>query len=156
MDNKRQSMIHLALIGMLGVYGLVAFLVLAKSARPTHMPTLFAYALSAVAAFEIIVVIPFLRRMFYPPTRPPTSLDDRAPTCDAVSGALARLSSAQIVVWAMCESIAIYGVVLVSLSHDTRYYLGFGLASLVNLLWYRPSDELALGVARAAAHAAEG
>ncbi len=147
-------MIHLALVGSLGIYGLLAFQVLAKNAHSMHMPMLFAYALGAVAVIEIFVVIPFLRKMFYPPTRPAASLDDRALTGEAVTAALARLSVAQIIVWAMCESIAIYGVVLVELSGDARYYLGFGLASLLSLLWYRPSDELSLGVARAAAHGA--
>jgi len=155
MDDKRLSLIYLALVGTLGVYGLAAYQMLAKARRAADMPMVLAYALMAVAVVETILVIPLLRRMFLPPTREAASLDDRAPTGEAVTAALARLSVAQIITWAMCESIALYGFVLVVMSHDLRYYFGFAALSLLNFLIYRPSEALSLGVARAAAHEAD-
>ena len=52
--------------------------------------------------------------------------------------------------WALCESIAIYGLVLTFLSFQWKYFLGFAAVSLASFLIYRPRRELLVGAARAA------
>jgi F0F1-type ATP synthase membrane subunit c/vacuolar-type H+-ATPase subunit K len=145
------TIIYLALVSSLGIYGFLAFQVFAKQPGAGALEPIFAYALMGMGVM-VMLTIPFLRRMMMPPTREANSLSEALPPPGAaVSQAFARLFTASIITWALCESIAIFGLVLVVMSHDPRYYAGFAGVSLLNFIVYRPSGELLRSVARAAA-----
>ena len=44
-----------------------------------------------------------------------------------------------VILWALADGIAVMGLVLSLLSADQRYVMGFGLAALANLLYFRPN-----------------
>jgi len=138
--------IYLALIASLGLYGFVAYENASRMAPHALEPT-FLYALIGVAAMEMVGIV-FLRRMMLPPMQAARSLDDRvALEGVAASSAVGKYFTTSIISWALCESIAIYGLVLVFLSGDFRYYAPFAGVSLLNFLFYRPSiDDLQAAV----------
>jgi hypothetical protein len=109
------------------------------------------YTVIGLALFEAVVVLPMMRRQLLPPRRDASSIDDE-PSAEspAAKVALERLFAAQIVLWALCLSIAIFGLTLVALTHDTRYYLALALVSVACFVLNRPSLELTRSVVRAA------
>jgi hypothetical protein len=147
---QMQLMIYGALLVSQLVYGYLAFKVFAVQPGRGSMPDALPYVLIAVAASELLIAIPVLRKRLMPARRDAKAIDEPIPDSPAVGGVLGRLFVAQIVTWGMCESIAILGLVLVITSHDPRYYLGFAGASVVGFVVYRPSGELVRAVARAA------
>lgn len=65
-----------------------------------------------------------------------------APETDAerrAVGALARFRTHSIVVWALCEAIAIFGLVLSMTTGDARHVTSLGAASLVLFGYHVPS-----------------
>jgi hypothetical protein len=143
--------LYVALLLCVGIYGGVSY-VFAMQLGAGAMPPVFLYALVAVAA-ATTVVIPVVRARMLPPTRPPSSLAEAAitgPLGEAGGRAAGRYFTACIISWALCESIAIYGLVLVQLSHQLVHYFGFAAGALFNFALYRPSAEFLAGAARAA------
>lgn len=141
--------IYLALVLTLGVYGFVAYQNVTRASPHALDPTLL-YALIGVAVMEM-VGLPFLRRMLLPPMAPPRSLDDKVAIEGAVANtAFAKYFTTNMITWAICESIAMYGLVLVFMSGDVRYYGPFACVALLNFLVYRPSLDDLQAVVRAA------
>jgi F0F1-type ATP synthase membrane subunit c/vacuolar-type H+-ATPase subunit K len=140
-------MIYLALVATLGIYGVIAWMQTQRGEPVRPVEPMFLYALGGVALLQM-VMIPFLRRMLMPPLKAPTALsDDPSIDGEAAEGAIAKLFAANIISWALCESIAIFGLVLVFLSLDFHYYPPFAAAALLNFLFYRPSlDDLQAAV----------
>jgi F0F1-type ATP synthase membrane subunit c/vacuolar-type H+-ATPase subunit K len=146
--------LYFGLIAALGVYGLVVHAVATGQAADPAAAFPLLPALAAVAAMEVLVVLPLLRRRLLPVAREVRSLDEQAAPETLSPGAraaLARYQTAQVVTWAVCESVALYGVVLAVLTHRGVYYLGFAAAALVNFAIYRPRGEVVAAVARGAA-----
>jgi len=140
-------LIYLGLLAALGIYGLIAWQT-AQRGEPIHpVEPIFLYALCGVVVAEM-VAIRVLRRMLLPAMKAPTSLSDDPPIeSHAAEGAVAKLFTANIITWAMCESMAIYGLVLVFMSFDFRYFPPFAGVALLNFLFYRPSmDDLQAAV----------
>lgn len=141
------KILYFALVMSTCIYGAIAFVV---ARTPLRMEMVIAYALGG-CALMIMGIIPVLRSRVMPPTREAHSLDEKVPENDAVAAALQKYFTACILSWALCESIAIFGLVLSFLSGEPKYFVPFGALSLVNFAIYRPSREQLLSVARAAA-----
>ena len=45
-----------------------------------------------------------------------------------------------IVIWALAEAVAVFGLVLSLISGDPRYMGAFGAAALAQLIWFRPRE----------------
>jgi uncharacterized membrane protein YuzA (DUF378 family) len=144
-------MIYGALLMCIGMYGFIAYSVFAKQTGAGTLSPAMLYALVGVALVEMLIVIPLMRGKLLPPRKEATSLDEPALSDGNFSAAIGQLYVAQIVTWALCESIALFGLVLVVVSHDPRYFLGFAVVAVANFILYRPSVELMRSVARAAA-----
>jgi hypothetical protein len=145
---KTLTIVYLALIASVGAYGFIAFQV-AGAQEPKELPPLFFEMLVGVSV-ATMAMIPLLRKKLLPPMKEATSLSEKVPETDETRAATAKLFSASVVTWALCESIAIYGLILAFMSAQPKYFLGFAAASIVNLLIYRPSREQILAAARAA------
>jgi F0F1-type ATP synthase membrane subunit c/vacuolar-type H+-ATPase subunit K len=147
-QHKTLTILYVALVGSLGMYAFVAFSVAGaqepRELQPIMLPTFIGLSLAMMA------MIPFLRSKILPPMKEAASLSENIPENDQTRAATAKFFSASIVTWALCESIGIYGLVLAFLSAQPKYFLGFGAASLVNFLIYRPRRDQLLAVARAA------
>jgi F0F1-type ATP synthase membrane subunit c/vacuolar-type H+-ATPase subunit K len=151
MDARHRTMmiLHLALMGSVGIYAFILFQVTQGQPPRELDPPVMLYALAGVA-LAMMAVIPVLRSKMLPPIREAKSLDEPVPEDEKVQAAVAKLFTASIVTWALCESIAIYGLVLAFLSFQMKYFFAFAAASLVNFLIYRPRKEQLLGAARSA------
>ncbi len=152
---RTQVILYGALLACVPIYGVMGYLMAHAATAgvpvpvPMPMPIPIIVGLGAVALFET-ALLPFLRQRLLPPAEGGVSLDESFDLVRAAE-ALARLQVAQIVTWAICESIAILGLVLVVMTHDLRYFFGFGALALLNFALYRPSLERIAGVVRAAA-----
>ena len=133
-----QRMIWLGLFTAVGIYGVIAYVTPMQGAAMTDLT--MAYALCGIAGMETLL-LPMLRRRMLPAD--PAS-DGGSPVAAPASSqpAIVRLATAQIVTWAICESMAILGLVLVFVMHDMRWLYGLGGLALVNLFIYRPTIEL--------------
>lgn len=132
---KLLHIVFLALLGSLVVYLVVAYVIAADGEPPgtdidVMVPILGVMGLgSLVAAFILRGVL--LRGGL---ARLPAQITED----DAGHVAGASFTSA-IVGWAMCESVAIYGLVLFFLSHRWEIFLPFWGAGLVAMLLQAPS-----------------
>jgi F0F1-type ATP synthase membrane subunit c/vacuolar-type H+-ATPase subunit K len=110
-----------------GVYGLVLVMLPADGA--VAVPAPLRWALMALAVG--IAALTFrLRAAFAAAPFPPGS--DRAQ-------ALVRLQTRCIVTWALCEAVAIFGLVLGFLGRDLTEFLPFAGAAAVLLYAHRPA-----------------
>ncbi len=117
----------------------VAFVVIQQPGSvPAQLPVLFVYALAGVAAMTTLA-LPLLRRVLLPPI-PGESVGpvDGAP---APQNLWSRYQTGNIICWALCESIGIYGLMLTIMSHDIRYAAGFTGLSILNMALYRPRGD---------------
>jgi F0F1-type ATP synthase membrane subunit c/vacuolar-type H+-ATPase subunit K len=133
------------------IYGFVAWNIATHAPEPGVDPGAMLIPL-AVVAVATMGIVPVVRRVMSPPRRAAASIDDvpSAPADDPrVGAAVQKWFSMQIVSWALCESIAIYGLILTILSHDLRYFFPFAAGAIVNLILYRPSRDELLSVLRA-------
>jgi hypothetical protein len=74
---------------------------------------------------------------------PPPGLN-AAPETDSerrAVGALARFQRASLVVWILCEAIAVFGLVMSLGAGDPRHVTGLGAASFILLLMQAPSPQ---------------
>jgi hypothetical protein len=143
--------LYVALLACVGIYGFISYVLAAQPGPNAPAPVLL-YALIGVAA-ATTVVLPVLRGRLLPPTRSPSSLAESAttgPLGEAGGRAAGRYFTACIISWALSESIAIDGLILVQLSHQLVHYLGFAAGALVNFALYRPSADFLAGAVRAA------
>jgi hypothetical protein len=145
------QILYLALLVSLAMYAFIAYQVTQQATAVSEVAPLFVYALVAVA-LAVSTTIPLLRRAMLPSMKAATSLGEAAPAQGPDSrAAVARYQTAQIVSWALAESIAIDGLILTFISHDLRYYLGFVAAALANFALYRPRADDVESILRAAA-----
>lgn len=142
------TILHLGLVASIGIYGFVLFQA-TLGQTPRDLDPVMLYTLAGIS-LAMMVVIPVLRGKMLPPMRAARSLDEPVPEGDKVDAAAGKLFTASIVTWALCESMAIYGLVLSFTSYQMKYFLPFAALSLLNFLIYRPRKEQLLAVARAA------
>jgi len=152
--------LHFALCASVVIYNFVGYVVVSNGAKvspdmkaiaddPLGSPIFL--ALTVVAA-SIMGALPLVRGKFLPPRQAAQSLNQ--PIGDhgsaAARAALAKLRSGEILSWALCESIAIFGLVLTMLSYEVWPVAAFSAVSLVNLLAYAPTLTRTEEVIRAA------
>lgn len=153
---KLSRIIHLAMLLSLGFYVAIAVQVVHAQdpTLPPPLPELAAHPFShylfialAIATVMLMAATPLVRAKLMPPR----SYGDATPP--DLNRALGRLRVAQIVSWAMCEAVAIYGLILTFLSYDLRYTLAFAAVGALAMLAYAPSRRVTEDVARVASAA---
>lgn len=154
-DSRRQflimAIIWLALAVTIVAYGALGYIMGPQIGLGSDLVGTMFPILVLVAAVEVGVQLWF-RRLTSDEKLFPATLDrDRAarnPQLRAVAdmpleargpAVMAALHMTfGIIMWALAESIAIYGLVLTLLSGDTRYVLGFALFALADMMWLFP------------------
>jgi hypothetical protein len=152
--------IHGSMCACVGIYLMMLFMLRGRDQAPGGEPVepsvvtapapareppsdVFTVVFAAAAAITAGAML-FVRRLLMPPGvregRTEALAGGTAP--DQLSAparrAVARVLTASIVSWALCESIAVFGLVLAFLHHDIEHYLPFGGAALVLLLVLAP------------------
>lgn len=117
--------LHLALCASTVIYGVVVFLATPAAtpgdAGPSHV---LLYVFAFLGASILLVGAPTVRRMLMGPTPE-------------------RIRVASIATWAMCESVAVFGVIAAFLFHEPLYFVPFGVAGLGGLVFFAPrADQL--------------
>jgi hypothetical protein len=144
--------LHLALLAALAVWAVIA----STLPKPKHAPVgldVLVYVLAGVAAIELFVVIPVLRAKLMPPRErvgDGRELDLAAMLEGRLGVAFNRLSVSSIITWALCVSVGMYGLVLVILFGDLRFYPAFAVPAALAMIAWAPSRTLIEEVARAA------
>lgn len=92
-------------------------------------------------ALVVMLAIPVSRRRLMPAALAPGRLTPDAPreiaTADALR-ALGRYAAASVMSWALCEAIAVLGLVAAFMSHDPKHFLGFAAASVASFVATAP------------------
>jgi F0F1-type ATP synthase membrane subunit c/vacuolar-type H+-ATPase subunit K len=120
--------IHLALMASVGIYGFIGW-TLTKQPLTTAVPPPQLWWVFAALVLGETALLPILRPRLFPTEATPPK--ER----------LQKLFSASILTWALCESMAIFGLVGVMLTHELNWFWGFLAASLVNFVLYAPREE---------------
>jgi hypothetical protein len=149
---RSAKIVHVALLVSLAIYGVIVVVATRSTivAKQTADPMIFVIAFG-VASLAIQLAIPILRKKNLPERQPsggPVDTDHRPDENE--SRALNRLRSACILTWAMCEAVAIFGVVLGFLFRDPLYYAPFGAVGALSMVLYAPTRALLESVVRAA------
>jgi hypothetical protein len=109
--------------------------------------------LGAMGLAQLAVVIPLLQSKLMPPRERDGStridLDDPE-VAKELSPLLPRLRSGMIITWALCESVALFGMVGAMVFKQSLYFVPFAVVSLVGFLMHSPADPLFASFVRAA------
>ena len=142
-DDLRKGYRLAALIGVLMIGSVLVYVVIAELIKESNAPfqgfaqmpdiALLRYALLAVAAVEFIV-IPVLTRAMLSGAVPPPSASASGQHLPEIK----RLISSAIVTYALCESVAIYGLVLFLLNGDSSDLYLFIVLSVLFFAVYFP------------------
>jgi hypothetical protein len=153
LETRRFQMVLRVLFGALcatqAIYVAIAYLVVgrATSERPWERaapnPTLVWVFVGVAAA--TVAMIPVLRRKLLPRGARAVEGVDRAPKVPAVR-ALGRYMSGQILSWALCEAVGVYGLIVAFTTYQPRYAIGFAAAAAINLAIYAPRAEHVRGI----------
>src|SRR5262245_23804089 len=121
-QERNLRIIHLALCLSLAIYGAIAYTV-AIQQPPVELERTLVLVLIGMGVMTPPIIF-VLRQKLLPPMAPPGSITDvpAGKLDDKQQQAAARYFSASILSWALCESIALYGLVLAFLSHLPGYY----------------------------------
>jgi len=139
------KIVHAALMGSIVVYAVIAFVVTApghtkKATLTTLDPTLILSVFGG-AALAILVAIPIVRRSAMPPLSDTDERIDLQQEVDPdVNAMLGKLRGGLIATWALCESIAIFGLVAAFLFQTGWYVLPFGGVAILAQLFYAPGE----------------
>lgn len=147
-----QRMIHLGMISSLMLYGGVALTIMKQPLVGAPLDPMVAYIFLGVALMET-AMLPILRGRMLPPETQPSALDQLVPPTTTTATtktipALNRLFSTQVMTWAVCESMAVFGIIVVLLGRQMNWFYALTGLSLVNLILYRPTAELIANAAR--------
>jgi hypothetical protein len=130
-----------ALTASLVIYVVIAYVVVDQAMRerpwqrPPANPTLFWIFVGV--AIATAAVIPMMRRRILPRGARRAEGVTRVAKIPAVR-ALGKYMSAQILSWALCETIGVYGLVLAFTTYQPLYTLGFVVAAAANMAIYAP------------------
>jgi hypothetical protein len=136
------KIVHAALMVSIVIYAVIAFVVTAQGhpAKPSLDPTLILSVFGGVA-LAMLAAIPIVRGRVLPPMSDTDETVDLQREVDSdMSSMLGKLRGGLIVTWAMCESIAIFGLVAAFLFHTGWYVVPFAALALVAQLFYAPSE----------------
>jgi len=135
-----------ALVASTVIYGVVIVLVTMQDGnvtRPPFPPLAFFVAGGAYALGILGLAIPLVQRSQLPPRERDGST--RVDLADKETGLLLldllpKLRSGLLVTWAMCESIAVIGLIGGFLFHDPRFFAPFAGAALIGFSIHAPTD----------------
>lgn len=131
---KLSRIVFAAMLATIVIYVGIAFAIVhtdamvpppALASAPLSHPLFLALAGMAVV---MLVITPILRARMLP-----------ARGSGDAKQALARIRAADILSWALCEAIAIFGLMLTLLSYEIVFVLGFSGVSAAAMLAYAPS-----------------
>ena len=168
--------LHLAMCASLGVYLLMLFMVVsgqereadadhvdpavataappAKQEPPGDLLTIVFAGMAAMSAIGMLVLRSKLMPKGSDVGRTEALAGTASSTPDQLSApqkrAMTRLFTASVLAWALCESVALYGLILGFLHKDVMHYLPFGACALLLLLVMAPRRAQLEGVVRAA------
>jgi hypothetical protein len=150
------QIVYVALLASLGIYALMLVVISGAEASriPTTLdPTLFTAIFGGLGGLTLLAIVPVVRKALMPPRdrvgggRTLDLDEDHGP---AVAQAVSRARAGSIVTWALCESVAVYGLVLSMLLHDTSYYAPFAGVAAAAMLVFAPRRTLLDQVVNAA------
>jgi len=119
-----------ALLASVGLYGVVAHVLETPGSDISRgMLRTLAYVFAAVSIAEVAITW-WLRKTMY--------FDGSGETDSGEQGRAQSLFTMSIITWAICESVAIYGLVLRVLSGQIAYFYPFAAASFLLFVLYRP------------------
>jgi hypothetical protein len=135
-----QQILWMAMLGSLFFLGVVAFVVMPSGGQPAPHFLLAVFVGLAVAD---LVAVQFLRAKLLPAEPPPASLHEALPDADSPEGrrALQKLAQANLISWALCESVAMFGLMATEMLQQRVYYIGFAAVALIFLVLYRPDAD---------------
>lgn len=148
--------LHGALLGSIAIYGVMVVVVIGGQqnqprAQPASDPKLLAAALGAAALMDLVMIAVLRKRLM-----PKQAIEDDGRRTDLANEAppgflavLPKLRSALIVTWALCEAIAIFGLVVAFVSLDMRYFAPFAVVGAGAMIYYAPTRKLLESVLRA-------
>jgi hypothetical protein len=146
-------LMHAAMMCAVIMYGVMAYAV--AEGEPAAPPAIDHGAMLAIAgaiAAACAALSFYLRARRMPPRdAAPDSLtfDLRVLESPPGKAALVRLRTALVLSWALSEAVAIAGLAVALLFHDTRDYAPFGAVALGLLLVHAPRPRLLVQVMRA-------
>jgi len=126
---KTVKIIRLALLASVVLYGLVGELAAKAAAGPANVTVFNALSLVAIVMIGIIVV---LRRTLVLPAQ--TLLSSQAANVDALN----RWRAGYIATYAICEAVALCGLVLRFLGFSLQQVAPFYVAGLALMLFFSP------------------
>jgi hypothetical protein len=143
--HKEMLIISVAMIFSLVIYaGLVEFFLGDLNlGKETSVPALFRYILMAAAAVEVILMVIIKNRILSGKAKfiqqPGSKKDSPEPKEGEF---IIRLRIAHIITYALCESIAIYGLILFILGKDkTEFYAFLGVSLFLMLVHFPKYDD---------------
>ncbi len=131
-DEKLQFLriVYLLMLVTVGVVAVMGWQLAASLSHGAFDVTI-AYCAGAMTLFEM-AMIPVLRRRLLAVS----SVSSDGPIASVGAG---RYFATDLLTWLLCESFAIYGLVLMLLSGNLKFLLGFCALSLFNLALYAPT-----------------
>ena len=150
---KTALIISFSFIFTLGIYAGIAEFVLGDS-NPISVPSYTRFIFMAIAAVEVILMVIIKNRIIsgenkFPSHPAPLSIERTEQPDSKIDSPeekerefINRLRTAHIVTYALCESIAIYGLVLFILQKDkTEFYAFLGVALFLMLVHFPKYDD---------------
>lgn len=123
----------------IGIYGLILVELGARhgSVSPPRLsPAVLFGVLGAIGAAILIGVVPFVRRLVMP--RGAGGQVDLSQPVSREDPQLQRYRTANILSWALCDAVAIMGLVAALVYGHGLYYVPYGAVALVALVVYGP------------------
>lgn len=136
---RTTRIIHAAITASIGLYGLILVelgLQRGSATPPALAPAVLFGILGAVGAVILVGVVPFVRSALMP--RGGGGQVDLSGSVSRDDARLQRYRTANILSWALCESVAIMGLVAAMLYGHGLYYVPYGAVAFVALLVLTP------------------
>jgi hypothetical protein len=133
------------------MYGIIGYTI--SETMPPAEPMshgMFLAIMAAVAAICGALSFALRARMMPARTRDHDGkIDESALSSEPARAALGKLRGALILSWALCEAVALCGLVVTFLFHEVADYAPFGAAALILLLVHAPKPALLVDVMNA-------
>ncbi len=141
--------VHGGLLAPLAIYGALAFVIMQP--RPASVdPRLLCAIFGALSLVMVAIIVPLLRKKMLPELRDGgTPIDLAQPIPPTSVKSLNSLRAVSILTWALCESTAMFGLVVTVMTGEPRYYPPFAAFALIAMVIYRPTRALFDSVIRA-------
>lgn len=143
--------IHASMMASVIMYGVIGYMI--SETMPPAAPMSHGLFLAiAGGAAAIFAALSFVLRARMMPARTrdhDNRIDEGALGSEPARAALGKLRGALIVSWALCEAVALCGLVVTFLFHDVADYAPFGAAALILMLVHAPKPALLVDVMNA-------